>query len=518
MITLGLGRFPGPLSNFNIYNMNHFKGYKLILYCFLFLIAAGCNDKWDEYTEVNPSLKVDLTQRIKAEPQLSIFSDLLSKSRYGAILASSLNFTVWAPTNEALATLDPAIVADSARLDAFVGNHITYSAYLTSVPNPFLKLRALNGKNVIFTNNSIDEITITQANQYVSNGVLHIIGGMIQPKQNIYEFLRTQTAATIQRDFIESFNEKQFNPDNAVLLGYDADGKPIYKPGTDTIISNSYLNFSKINREDSLFTYVILNNDAFLAEEVKLKPYFVTSTADSTILETRKSIITDLIFSGLYLPGNLPDSLTSTAGVNFHLDPGAIVSSHRVSNGIVYIMNRIDYKVPNKLRPVVIEGESSRVLSAATISNFTATRRNPDGLTTYTQIRGDNFSAAKSWFRYTRKFHSTKYKVYWRAIRDFNLTPVTPTGTPTYFRQRIAFKKFDALDALPYKFVEAREVISNPASTPRVFEPIYDEVYVGEYEFSRFVNEHVFVVSNDVNTVGLNSIVFDYIKLVPLVK
>lgn len=509
---------PGPFSNFKIYHMNHFKGYKLILYCFFLLIAGGCKDKWEDYSEENPSLEISLTQKIKAEPQLSVFSDLLSKSRYDEVLASSLNFTVWAPTNEALATLDPAIVADSARLDAFVGNHITYSAYLTSSPNPFLKLKALNGKNVIFTNTSVDEIAITQANQYVSNGVLHIIGGMIQPKPSIYQFLRSHTTATVHRDFIESLNKKQFSADNAVLLGYDSAGKPIYKEGTDSVISNSYLNFSKIDREDSLYTYVILDNNSFLAEEAKLKPFFATSTVDSTTLLTRRSVVDDLTFPGLYLPGNLPDSLTSIRGVNFHLDPGAIISSHRVSNGIVYVMNRIDYKVANKLGTVIVEGEElPRTLSVAGISNYVTVRRNPDGLTTYSQIRGDNFAAARSWFRYTKTFNSVRYRVYWRAVRDFNLSPVTPMGTPTYFRQRVTFKRFDwAADALPYKFVEAREVVSTPASNPRVFEPIYDDIYLGDFVPTRYGSEYVFVVSNDAATVGLNSIVFDYIKLVPV--
>ncbi|MFD2164407.1 fasciclin domain-containing protein [Paradesertivirga mongoliensis] len=500
--------------------MNQLKGY-IFIYCFLFLIITGCKDKWEDVNEVNPLLKTTLTQKIAAEPELSVFSDLLAKSRYGQILSSSLNFTVWAPSNDALASLDPAIVADSARLDVFIGNHIANSSHLTNAPNPILTLTALNGKNLIFTANTIDEITITKPNQYVANGVLHIISGRMERKPNIYEFLKDHNTATVQKDFVESLNEKQFNPATAVLLGYEPSGKPIYKEGTDSVIVNSYLNFTGIDREDSLSTYVILTNEAFLAEEVKLKPYYSTSTTDSTTRETRRAIISDLVFRGIYTKESLPDSLTSTNGVKFHLDKSAVVSSHRVSNGIVHVMNRIDYKIPNKLKTIVIEGESERVVKVTNDAgrfNFTTSRRNPDGVSIFTQVRGDNFAAALAWFRYERRVNSVKYKVYWRAVRDFDLVPIPPAVAPVHFRQRVAFKRFNATDALPYKFVETREIVTNPPSNPRVFEPVYDDVYLGEYTFSNFRNEFVFMVSNDASTTGLNSIVFDYIKLVPVVN
>jgi hypothetical protein len=48
--------------------------------------------------------------------------------------------------------------------------------------------------------------------------------------------------------------------------------------------------------------------------------------------------------------------------------------------------------------------------------------------------------------------------------------------------------------------------------------PNYSETYIGEYTVSKYGKENVFIVSNTVNTVGLNSIVLDYIKLVPVTK
>jgi len=501
--------------------MSHFIRYNFILFCLLLFVASSCTDKWDEHNEITDlNLKDNLVSKIKNESQLSIFSELLVKSGYDSVLLSSKNFTVWAPTNEALSSLDATVINNPALLRSFVGNHIAYNTYFTNMPNPLLQLKALNGKNIVFTANAVDEFSIIKPNLPAYNGVLHIINGAISPKQNIYEFLISNSLASKQRDFILSLNYKVFDPTNGEIIGLDPKtGKPVYKAGTDSAVVNSYLNVANINNEDKLYTYVILEDAAFEKEVTDLSGYFTTTAGgpvDTTALLTKKSIIKDLAFDGLYLPENLPDSLKSIDSVNVHLDKSAIVSSHRVSNGIVYVMKRVNYNVSAKLKPVIIQGESLSALSIPTLAFGFYTRRDTDGISTYRQVRGLNFAAAKSWYKYTATLNSVTYKVYWRAIRDFDLAP-GPSGTPTYFPQRIAFKTFDAAD-LPYMDVAAKEVLPAPATGPRVFVPNYDETYIGEYTVSKYGKENVFIVSNTVNTVGLNSIVLDYIKLVPVIK
>ena len=178
-------------------------------------------------------------------------------------------------------------------------------------------------------------------------------------------------------------------------------------------------------------------------------------------------------------------------------------------------MSRINYKTENKLKPVLIQGEARTGVLVSNL-NFVQ-RRNPDGITAFTQIQSLNLAAARSWYRYTATLNSVKYRVYWRAVRDFDLEPSAPATSLTYFPQRVVFKRFDATgpEALPYTLVTAKEV---PNSNPKQFAPNYDEVYLGEYTVSRYGPESVFLVSNTVTTVGLNSLVLDYIKLVPIIN
>src|SRR5829696_2729052 len=105
--------------------MNKNIFWSLVLALFAGLLFSGC-EKWEKHNAVtDPAVGKDLFQRIQENPDLSKFAELLTKTGYDKIIAASQTFTVFAPVNAALASLDPAIVADLAKLKLFVENHIT---------------------------------------------------------------------------------------------------------------------------------------------------------------------------------------------------------------------------------------------------------------------------------------------------------------------------------------------------------------------------------------------------------
>ncbi|MEJ6979474.1 fasciclin domain-containing protein [Pedobacter sp. P351] len=511
--------------------MSFIHKYVFLLLGLYLLMASGCKDKWEEhYGEQDPLLAETLLSEIKKNPDLSIFSEYIHATKYDSVLATSKAFTIWAPTNAALEFLDPAIPADPVKLKAFVGNHIVYQSYVTHMADPAIRLESLNnGKTVLFSSFTVEDIEISKSNIYVGNGVLHIIDGAIIPKLNIYEYIESSGVAPKLLSHIKSFDRKVVNPGGGVVLGIDPDtGKPLYEAGTDSIIRNSYLrNTAQINTEDSLFTYVVLKDDAFLAEENKLLPYFKAYNnqgiykEDSSRFITRNHIVENLAFKGLFLPGNLPDSMLSVRGVNVHLNPSSIIETHRLSNGIAYVVSSIKYSTSKFLGEIIIQGESSVSVSAST-ANARYTRRNPDGITTYTQQRSTNLANLRSWYEYRTRLNSVKYKVYWRAMRDYDLVPPAPIAPSTverpltFFQQRIAFKMFSATD-LPYKYVEAQEVLPAPIVGRRKYVPKYEEQYIGTYQVDKFGNESIFLVSNNESVAaGLNNLVLDYIRLIPV--
>src|ERR1043165_9058934 len=108
--------------------MMHSKTTLLGLLCLALCITA-CK-KWDDHIAVtSPDLTTDLSRAISQRSDLSKFYEYLQKTGLDKELETSKTYTVWAPSNAALQTLDPAIVADTAQLKLFLKNHIALQTY-----------------------------------------------------------------------------------------------------------------------------------------------------------------------------------------------------------------------------------------------------------------------------------------------------------------------------------------------------------------------------------------------------
>ena len=233
-------------------------------------------------------------------------------------------------------------------------------------------------------------------------------------------------------------------------------------------------------------------------------------------MKTKYNVIKDLAIRGVYTKDNLPTEVFSAKDrVSYQLDKSAIVSTYKASNGVVFVMNKINYDMVSKVQPVIIEGESAYTLQSSKTVQI-RTRRNsldptsPLYNTYFRDLLIENHAVSSFNVLYTPVLKSVKYKVYFRAVRDFNLIPATGLTDLTYFRTKIAFNLSTATE-IPY--AEKVGVIKNSDGT---FSPNYDEVYAGEYTVAKYGLTNVYLVANNVTTNGLNSLLLDYIKLVPV--
>ena len=185
----------------------------------LLLVTAtyfvACNKKWDEHNQItDPAIANNLYQGISKNTSLTKFSDLLVKSGYDKIIATSKTYTVWAPSDQALATLDPAIVSDSAKLRAFVGNHIANLAYPTGAADQ--RVPMLNGKYNLFAGSKFDSANIVTANAYAANGVYHIIDKFIPRVDNCWEYLNNSIAYPLYKTAVLNLNYPFFDSTKAL--------------------------------------------------------------------------------------------------------------------------------------------------------------------------------------------------------------------------------------------------------------------------------------------------------------
>lgn len=460
------------------------------------MITGGCK-KWDDHNAITgEGLDLDLYERVLQDPSLSKFAELLEKSGYDKVIASSKTFTVFAPGNDALAALDPAIVNDPEKLKLFVGNHIANQSWFTASATSTRNIEMLNGKYLRMLSKTVEGAAITTADRSAKNGVIQVIDKMLPALDNTWETMEHNTTIPAkQKAYMLSLFRNVFDVTNAVQIGVNpTTGEPIYEPGTDSIRTNLFWrNVYDLRDESKRFTLFVLEDAAWDAEVTKFSPFFVTGTADSTKDFAGWEVVKDFAVDSAYTLQTLPAVLTSLSGVQVPIEKAQIKQTIQTSNGVIYVMGKIDITPQEKLRSFHIEGELYR---AQSIDKRSVTYFR-DRFNTLTQLNFKdvmilNHGVARFNLNYRlNNVYSMKYKVYWVAVNDFQ---------NNNFDQKIGV---GAPDTTLLNYVTV---------TPLN----YEEVLVGEFTLDTFqpVLDIYLTAANTTNAAN-SALVCDYIRLEP---
>lgn len=459
--------------------------------------GSGCKKSIDDQTAVtDPSLKKNLLELISDNGNLSTFAGFLKQTGYADVIASSRTYTVFAPTNTELASLDAAIKNDPVKLKQFIGNHITTQLYYTSTVTAPTRIQMLNGKYNNMKGTAVGLANITQADQYASNGVLQVVNKMLPALENCWDFIATNAQAPVkQKTFLMSLFRNVFDPTNAVVIGTNpTTGEPIYQTGTDSVYTNLFWNkVNDLRDEKKQFTVFMLTDATWDAEQLRFAPYFVTNTPDSNALVTGWNVVKEFAVDTLYEPGTIPDTILSEFGTKLPVERTAIVNTIRTSNGIVYIMNRMNVQPASKFKTIQIEAESySGTSHDRRSSTYFRDRYNPVTGKDFRDVEVYNHGVALFNIRYRlSEVPSIRYKAYWVAVNDFQTAS---------FSQRLAPGVATAT-TFPYTVVAAGN---------------YNEIYLGEFTLTQYQPLYdMFLVAANSTTAAVNPLVCDYIKLVP---
>lgn len=479
-----------------------FINYKKLLLCVAMagMLSAGCN-KWDDHNAItDAAVTKDLLTQIKENKDLSKFAGLLTKTGYDQTIASSKTYTVFAPTNAALAALDPAIENDAPKLRLFVANHIANQLFPTSAATSQLRIRMLSDKYNNMLGSSIEEAQITDGNHYAKNGILHIVNKNVPALESAWEFLENNTLApSKQKAYLLSLYLNVFDTSNAVVIGVDPNtGKPLYQAGTDSVRSNSFWrSVYDLHDESKQYTFFMLSDNAWDGEITKFSPYHATSSADSSANFSKWTIVKDFAVEGVYSPASIPDTLVSKFNVKVGIDKSAIVQTIKTSNGIVYIMNKLDVLPRHKFQQVVIEAENYSIQSPSKRSNtYFRDRFNPLTGKDFRDVLVYNHGTALLNMAYrVTNMPTMKFKAYWVALHD-NLNNAT-----TSFTQKLGVG-IPTSTVLPYITV----TVNN-----------YAEVPLGEFTLTQFsTSMYFYLTAANSTSAPANNIVCDYIRLEPV--
>jgi len=460
------------------------------------IFGSGCKKTIDDQTAVtDPSLTKNLMALISEKADLSTFAGYLKQTGYDAVIASSRTYTVFAPGNAELATLDAAVKNDPVKLKQFIGNHIATQLYSTKEVTSTTRILMANGKYLTMKGTAIGSAVITTTDQYAANGLLQQVDKMLPALDNCWDFVAGSQSPAKQKAFMLSLFRNVFDATNAVIIGVNpVTGEPVYQAGTDSIFTNLFWNkVHDLRDEKKQFTLFMLEDAAWDAEQARFAPYFVTNTADSNVLVTGWNVVRDFAVDTLYEPGSIPDTILSKSGTKLPVERSAIVNTIRTSNGIVYIMNRINIQPASKLKTILIQGENYTGTSHDRRGNtYFRDRYNPVTGMDYKDVNVFNHGVALFNIRYqVAEVPSIKYKAYWVAVNDFQTAS---------FNQRLA-PGIATATTLPY--------IAVPANN-------FNEVYLGEFTMAQYQAIYNFyLVAANSTTAAVNPLVCDYIKLVP---
>ena len=462
------------------------------------VLFFGCKKLTDGHNAVtDDSLKKNLVELINSNPELSTFAKYLVQTGYDKVISSSKTYTVFAPVNSVLATLDIAVSGNPDQLKKFIGNHIAGQLYYTKNITAPTRISMLGGKYNNMQLTKIEDANITTADKYASNGVLQVVDKMLPALDNCWEFLTNNSQAPLkQKNFMLSLFRNVFDTSKAVIIGVNpTTGAPLYQPGTDSVFTNLFWNkVHDIRDEKKQFTLFMLADAAWDSEVAKYKPYFVTGTTDSNTLVTSWNVLKDFAVDTLYSnPSSIPDTILSKFGTKLPVNKSAIVKTIKTSNGIIYILNKADVQPSSKFKPYLIEGESYAATSLDRRSNtYFRDRYNTLTGSDFRDVLVFNHGVALFNIRYDiTEVPSIKYKAYWVAMNDFQTTT---------FTQRLSV---GSVSSATFAYVTV------PVNSPV-------EVYIGEFSVPLYQPVYnIYLVAANTTVAATNPIVCDYIKLVP---
>lgn len=334
--------------------------FSILLAITVGLINSACsNDEWDKHYNNTDVVIINesLSDIIKNETDLTIFSRLMEISGYDTILSSSQTFTVWAPLDSDSAwsaeyglflNEDLAFLADTLKIRKLIGNHISRFSYPTSGLDS-LRLFMLCSKNADFKwrNNQafLGNITLGETNIPAKNGLLHKISGYNPYTPGHWEFL-TEYPETATLDSLKSFIN--------TLIVEDEYGN---------MVNNVFKDYAKLDNDDSTYTFIALTNTAWSDALAKALPFHnVYNDYKGLNYEySKKAIFSNLFFSQVKDPAGL-DSMTSTNKIVFQ-DPDNLIAGatkYGLSNGSMFLTDSLRMKPSESYhKRILVEAETN---------------------------------------------------------------------------------------------------------------------------------------------------------------
>lgn len=355
--------------------------YKILVLMFLSVLFFSCNDEKDKHYDRSGSLPdQNLYELISQDESLSGFTRLIQIAGYDTLLASTQAFTVWAPLNEGLTGININTITKDEAV-RIVSNHVArFNNSTATAPDKMIEMRSVKVYNFSEGGTVFGGSELNSKDILAKNGILHTIKEQIPYRYNIYEYIKLDENYSLLADFISSFDEKIFDEYLSIPIDIDENGQTVYdtvSTSYNRLLEHYEVGLGSINVEDSIYTMILPDNEAWNAAYERISPYFKVYNTDKQYadsvkkMQTSLAIVQDLVYRGRLENPAAYDSIFSTTGSVIHNPADLFVGTNRqtASNGYIYQTSNLRYdNTETWNKDIIVEAEYSlgRVVGAST--------------------------------------------------------------------------------------------------------------------------------------------------------
>jgi len=198
----------------------------IIFLAFIFLAFTACKSNWDDHYNVFPeTVDENVWEAMISDETISQFVNLLKENKLDTLFQSDNAFTVFAPTNKAMESMDPGAI-DTTLLKYHLMSQLMQSESI----NGKRLVRTLTKKYALFEEYGdeikIDGIPIGFESPLYKNGKYFVIDQVARPKQNLYEFFAKNNP--VLKEYIDSQDSIVLDLERSKPIGFNDEGNTVF--------------------------------------------------------------------------------------------------------------------------------------------------------------------------------------------------------------------------------------------------------------------------------------------------
>ena len=187
----------------------------------------GCNNYWEDYYNIYPdTVDKNLWDALNEEQGIDQFIQILKDFNYDSLLFSDDTYTIFVPTNAALAEYLAANQIDTMQIKYLIAPNFVQSEDIGVKRN----VQTLGKKFALLENNGgvllLDGIALEKESPLYRNGKYFVMNELATPKPNLYEFFVSSNP--VLSAYINSLDSVVLDLEKSKPTGFDENGNTVY--------------------------------------------------------------------------------------------------------------------------------------------------------------------------------------------------------------------------------------------------------------------------------------------------